>query len=137
MKQTIFLALLVLLTAVGQSQNIDSLLAIPQTIELTVSTPQPRLGEAFQISIDANALKANIFKSLIGQVGLSNELNGSNDHALTMNVNAVKIGENEIGPLEFYIDKTKYTTNKITYEVIDPLPETDNGLWFRKVMTGH
>ncbi|HMC98535.1 MAG TPA: hypothetical protein VKH37_00230, partial [Ferruginibacter sp.] len=78
MKQTIFLALLVLLTAVGQSQNIDSLLAIPQTIELTVSTPQPRLGEAFQISIDANALKANIFKSLIGQVGLSNELNGSN-----------------------------------------------------------
>jgi hypothetical protein len=50
-----------------------------------------------------------------------------------MNVNALKKGKTEIGPLEFTLDKTKYSTNKITYEVIEPLPDTDNGLWFRKV----
>lgn len=52
-----------------------------------------------------------------------------------MNVTALKPGKNEIGPLEFFLDKTKYTTNKITYEVIDPLPTTDKGIWFRKVIT--
>lgn len=135
MKQTILFTCLILLTSIGRTQNFDSLLAEPQTIELTISTPQPRLKETFQISLDINHLRANIFKSLAGKVQLSNDISTSDDGDLVMNVNAVKKGKNEIGPLEFYLDKTKYTTNKIAFEVIDALPDTDKGVWFRKVMT--
>jgi hypothetical protein len=117
------------------TQNIDSLLTEPQTIELTISTPQPRLMETFQISLDINHLRANIFKSLAGKVQLSNEINTTDNGNLVMNVNAIKKGKNEIGPLEFYLNKTKYTTNKLIFEVIDPLPNTDKGVWFRKVVT--
>jgi hypothetical protein len=53
-----------------------------------------------------------------------------------MKVKALAKGKNEIGPFEFYIDKTRYTSNKVAYEVVDALPNTDNGIWFRKVMTG-
>jgi hypothetical protein len=135
MKQTILFTCLIFLTSIGRTQNIDSLLAEPQTIELTISTPQPRLKETFQISLDINHLRANIFKSLAGKVQLSNDVSTTDNGDLTMNVNAVKKGKNEIGPLEFYLDKTKYTTNKIAFEVIDALPNTDKGIWFRKVMT--
>jgi len=135
MKQIFLFTCLILLSAFGWTQNIDSIFAGAQLIELTISTPQPRLKEAFQISIDINHLRANIFKSLSGQVQLSNDISTTGDGKLTMNVNAIKKGKNEIGPLEFILDKTKYTTNKIVYEVIDPLPNTDKGLWFRKVMT--
>jgi len=135
MKQTILFTCFILLTIYGNTQNVDSILAGPQAIELTISTPQPRLKETFQISIDINHLRANIFKSLAGKVQLSNDMNTTNSGELTMNVNAIKKGKNEIGPLEFFLDKTKYTTNKITFEVIDPLPNTDKGVWFRKVMT--
>ena len=119
-----------------QSQDLDSFLSIPQTIELKISTPQPRLGETFQITLDINHLRANIFKSLNGKVRLSDDITSSNTADLAMNVVALKKGKTEIGPIEFFLDKTKYTTNKITYEVIDELPGTDNGLWFRKVNTG-
>jgi hypothetical protein len=135
MKPTILFTYFVLLSVLGWTQNIDSMLAEPQVIELTISTPQPRLKETFQISIDINHLRANIFKSLIGKVQLSDDLSTTDNGELTMNVNALKKGKNEIGPLEFFLDKTKYTTNKITYEVIDPLPNIDKGIWFRKVMT--
>lgn len=40
-----------------------------------------------------------------------------------------------MGPLQFNINGTSYTTNKISYEVIDALPNVDEGLWFRKVKT--
>jgi hypothetical protein len=108
-------------------------LAISQTIELAISTPQPRLNETFQITLDINHLRANIFRSLAGKVQLSTDINNTDYGQLTMNVNALKKGKIEIGPLEFTLDKTKYSTNKIAYEVIEPLPNTDNGLWFRKV----
>jgi len=135
MKQTFLLTCFILLSAFGWTQNIDSILAEPQVIELTISTPQPRLKETFQISIDVNHLRANIFKSLAGKVQPSNHINTTDKGDITMNVTAIKTGKNEIGPLEFFLDNTKYTTNRIIYEVIDPLPNTDKGLWFRKVMT--
>jgi hypothetical protein len=135
MKQTFLFALFILLSLFGWTQNIDSMLAEPQVIELTISTPQPRLKETFQISLDINHLRANIFKSLARKVQLSNDIGTSDNGEMTMNVNAITKGKNEIGPLEFFLDKTKYTTNKLTYEVIDPLPNVDKGIWFRKVMT--
>jgi hypothetical protein len=136
MRHIICITFFILLSAFGWTQNIDSILAQPQTLELTISTPQPRLKETFQITIDIYHLKANIFKSLAGKVKLSNDASTTNNGDLIMNVNAIQKGKNEIGPLEFYLDKTKYTTNKITFEVIDALPNTNKGVWIRKVMTG-
>ncbi|HYF29516.1 MAG TPA: hypothetical protein VD993_00205 [Chitinophagaceae bacterium] len=135
MKRTIIVLLFFLAAFRGWTQNIDSLLAEPQVIELTISSPQPRLNESFQIAIDMNHLRANIFKSLVGKVRLAENLQGREDGQLTMSVNALGKGKQTIGPLEFYLNKTKYTTNKVVYEVIDALPNTDIGLWFRKVMT--
>ena len=135
MKHSFFFFAFVLLFTCARAQDTDSMLAAPQLIELSISTPQPRLKETFQVSIDIHHLRANIFRSLAGKVRLANDIDNSNNSELTLNVTALKKGKNEIGPLEFYLNKTKYTTNKITYEVIDPLPKTDNGLWFRKVAT--
>lgn len=135
MKSILLFASFMLLTLIGRTQDIESVIAEPQMIQLTVSTPQPRLNETFQISLDINHLRINIFKSLAGKVQLSNDIHTTSDGELTMNVTAIKKGANEIGPLEFFLDKTKYTTNKITFDVIDALPDTDKGVWFRKVMT--
>jgi len=135
MKQVVFLFSLLLVSIFGFAQNTDSILAEPQTIELSISTPQPRINETFQISLDINHLKANIFKSLIGKVELSDDRSYTDNGLLTIKVKALKKGTNEAGPLMFTLDNTKYTTNKITYEVVDSLPDTDVGLWFRKVNT--
>lgn len=116
-----------------QAQNIDSALAEPQTIELTMSTPQPRMNETFTISIDGNHIRANIFRSLAGKVKLSNKVGQTETAVIAMTVTAVNKGKNEIGPLSFTLNGTHYTTEKIRYEVIDALPNTDKGLWFRKV----
>ena len=135
MKQTFLFALFISLSIFGWTQNIDSMLKEPQSIELTISTPQPRLNETFQVSIDIDLLRANIFKSLAGKVQLSNDVSNTDNGELTMNVNAITKGKNEMGPIVFFLDQTKYTTNKIAYEVVGPLPNVDNGIWFRKVMT--
>jgi hypothetical protein len=135
MKQTVLFLFLFLSVIYGSTQSMDSLLLEPQIIELSISTPQPRLKETFQISIEVNHLRANIFKSIGGKIEVSNDGSSTDNEQLTINVNAIKKGKNEIGPLEFFLDKTKYTTNKVIYEVIDPLPNTDRGLWFRKVIT--
>jgi hypothetical protein len=136
MKRVVLFIALIFSAFSGWSQNAETILTEPQVIELSISTPQPRLKETFQISIDINHLRGNIFKSLAGKLQISDhDLTGRDNGLLTMNVTAIKKGKNEIGPLEFYLDKTKYTTNKIIYEVIDPLPQTDRGLWFRKVVT--
>ena len=119
----------------GLTQNIDSVLSVPQTLELTISTPQPRLKEKFQISLDINYLRAHIFKSAIGKIQLADEFGIQDNDKMILNVNALKKGKHEIGPLQFTVNGTKYSTNKITYEVVDQLPNVDKGLWFRKVNT--
>lgn len=129
----IFSLFLILLSVIGLAQNIDSLLAEPQEMELSISTPQPRLNETFQISLDIKHLRGNIFKSLAGKVRLSNDINVTDEEQMRINVQAVSKGKYEIGPLEFYLNKTKYKTNKIHYEVVDPIPSVDSGLWIRKV----
>lgn len=126
--------ILTLFTSLTNAQNIDSLLVKPQTLELSISTPQPRIGETFSLSIDANHIRANIFRSLYEKVKLSNDTQSDNSEII-MNVNALKTGKDEIGPLEFIINNTTYTTNKIFYEVIEALPNTDKGIWFRKIKT--
>lgn len=135
MKQFFLLLCFILAAASGHSQNIDSLIAVPQVLELKISTPQPRLNETFQVSVDADHLKANIFRPLAAKLTPADDIMASSCREFTINVVAPEKGKNEIGPLEFYLNKTRYTTNKIVYEVVDPLPETNQGVWFRKVMT--
>jgi hypothetical protein len=135
MNQTILLLAFFLTTASTWAQNNDTLFPPPQKLELTISTPQPRLKETFQITLDLKPLKSNIIKAMAGKVQLANEDSRTDKGQLVMDVTALEQGKNEIGPLYFSIDSSIYTTNKITFEVIEPIPNTDNGLWFRKVMT--
>lgn len=135
MKKIIVTVFFSLTTLWGLTQNIDSFLSVPQTLELKISTPQPRLKEKFQISLDINYVRAHIFKSALGKIQLAEEIGNTDADLMTLNVNAVQKGKNEIGPLQFTLNGTTYTTNKILYEVIDALPNTDKGLWFRKVFT--
>jgi hypothetical protein len=136
MKNSILFICLLFVALTARAQTIDSILTAPQTIELSISTPQPRLNETFEIRLDATHIRANIFKSLINNFDFPLEIADSDDNILTMKVRALAKGKNEIGPFEFYLDKTRYTSNKVSYEVVDALPHTDNGIWFRKVMTG-
>jgi hypothetical protein len=135
MKNSLLTTCLFLLALTARSQNIDSILTAPQTIELSISTPQPRLNETFEITLDAMHIRANIFRSLMGKLEYAEEIGSSDDNKLTMKVKALSKGKSEIGPFEFYIDKTRYTSNTISYEVVDALPKTDNGIWIRKVKT--
>jgi len=117
----------------SNSQVLDHREKIIKEIQLSISTPQPRIDEPFEIQLDVEHLKLNILKSLYGKVELKKEYSHNNN--LSMKIIAVKLGKAEIGPLEFTIDNVKYITNKITYEVVKALPNVDNGLWFRKVIT--
>lgn len=113
---------------------LDSLLHAPQTLELAISTPQPRMKQNFTLSLDINHIRANIFQSLIGKVEAPTGIH-TVDYTdyLTINVTPAKKGHEEIGPLVFTINNTKYTTTKISYDVADALPNTDRGVWIRKV----
>jgi hypothetical protein len=135
MKRTASILAFCFFSMVSRGQDFDSLLAQPQTVELLISTPQPRMNETFQISLDVNHLRANLFRSLIDKVRLVDRIGSQDDGQMVMHVTALHKGKNQIGPLSFTVNQTKYTTNAITYEVIDPLPKTDDGLWFRKVST--
>jgi len=133
MSRNWLLAFLILAHFKGFSQNIDSLLSIPRTLKLSISTPQPRLGENFKITLDETYLRAQIFKSAIGKIKFAETLGNANETEMVLNVNALVKGKNVVGPLEFILNGTKYTTNKIEYEVVDALPNVDKGIWIRKV----
>ena len=135
MKKLILLFTFFISAFIAYSQDIDSFLSVPQTLELKISTPQPRLEEKFQLSLDINYVRAHIFKSLAGQVQLAENIGNADEGLMILNVNATRKGKNVIGPLEFNLNGTKYSTNKIEYEVVDALPNVDRGLWFRKVFT--
>lgn len=126
------LSLLFVLSSYAQSKR--SGFEGTQTIQLSISTPQPRLRETFQVKLDIEHLRANIFQSLADKVRISTGTTyGREDEQMIMQVTARKKGSFEIGPLEFTLDHTHYRTNKVVYEVVDALPDTDQGLWMRKV----
>jgi hypothetical protein len=117
----------------GKAQNTDTLPAKSQLIELFISTPQPRVGATFQLLLEVKNLGANIFKPTLGKVKFANT--NADNRKMTWDVYSFEKGKNEIGPLDFVINDTKYRTNKVSYEVVDALPDTDKGIWFRKVKT--
>ena len=117
------------------SHFIDSMLAIPQTLNLKISSPQPRLKEKVEISLDINYVRAQIFKTEFGKFSVTEDIGNSNENLMIMKVVALEKGKQSMGPLSFTMNGTKYITNKIEYEVIEALPKVDKGLWFRKINT--
>lgn len=136
MKKLFHSLLLLGICCAAKAQNIDSFLAIPQSLKLEISNPQPRVGEAFDVYIDPEHIKANIFRSLLGKLHAADEdMSYYNNRDLNMHVKATRKGNMQIGPLDFYVNQTHYTTNKIDVEIVEPLPATDKGLWFRTART--
>lgn len=106
-----------------------------QTIDLSISNPQPRIGDEFAVELNIKTLKEEIFKGISDKVEVLRGYIPGESAELKVKVIARIKGINELGPLTFTLNGTTFTTNKISYEVIDPLPNVDNGLWFRKIKT--
>ncbi len=116
----------------------------PKILELSISTPQPRVNEPFDLKLDDSALKETIFSSVSENVEPTSEFHyvkgkrlkrvlvGYKQH-LTKRMISSQRGTFEVGPLSFQLNGTNYTTNKVCYEVVDALPDTDTGFWLRKV----
>jgi len=104
-----------------------------QVLEMTMDTPQPRVTTTFQVKIDISSIRHHLFSGFEGKLRLSDDMNYQEDNMLYFNVIAPETGKFTIGPLNIQIDKKTYSTNTLTYEVINSLPVVDKGLWFRIV----
>ena len=105
-----------------------------QNLILEISTPQPRLGEEFSLTISADSIAKNVFNFLSGKFSISNYVSSSNTESiLGTNIQATKLGHNDIGPVTLSINGKKYSTNKLGFDVVDSLPAVNRGLWIRKV----
>jgi len=128
--------LLIVAVINSHAQNIDSILANPPVMELSISNPQPRLGEEFTISYNPAYIQLQLFKSVLGKLEPADDNDGSHDKEFKLAVKATKLGKETIGPLPFTINGVSCKTNVLSYEVVNPLPEVNEGLWIRKVSTG-
>ncbi len=139
MKIFLTLIICIIYSITGRTQTMDSsrldlLLSIPQEIELKISTPQPRIKEKMELSLNINYVRAQIFKTELGKFDLADDIGETDRDFMIMKVNALQKGKQFIGPLSFTMNGTKYSTNKVEYEVIDALPKVDKGVWIRKVL---
>ena len=129
MKQNIILLGVLILANTITAQNQKS---NTRFLELSISNPQPRLNEGATVSLNIEPLKRTILDNL-PQIGNKEIIKSSAGPYTLFSLKTPEKGKYEVGPLEFMINDTRYITNKILYEVIDPLPETDNGLWIRYI----
>ena len=137
----ILLSLLLSLPSCGQqfdstsiSKMIDSLLAQNTVLTLTMSTPQPRLGEAFTIMLDMTWIRAQMFRGELNKFSSGSDFKDPFED-MSMSVKATQIGKQTLGPLKFTLNGLVYTSNRINYEVVDALPEVNEGMWIRQVRT--
>jgi hypothetical protein len=112
----------------------SSISCYSQTLELSITPRQPRLGQNFYISFSSDTLSKQIFilpadKFKITSYGAFT----SAETSLSVTLKALKIGQNEIGPLTFILNGNTYKTNIIKFTVADSLPNVDKGTWIRKV----
>lgn len=127
MKSTFFTLLLTITSISGFAQNIT----------LSISNPQPRLGDSIELMVDVTELRSALFKTIENNGAISSLLAPyRGEEFMKFNVGATKIGTHQIGPLQFTFNGINFSSNKIIYEVIDSLPAIDRGLWIRKVITG-
>jgi hypothetical protein len=105
-----------------------------QQLHISLSTPQPRLGESFRISIDIDTLNKTFFSFLKNKFTLSPVRNECQENPnIGVEATATKLGRNEIGPLTLELNGKKFTTDKIIFDVTDSLPAVNQGFWIRKI----
>ena len=104
-----------------------------QPLKLSISSPQPRLTQSFNITIDITPIKKEIFKQIGDGLNLIKEEWFDSDPSITYSVIPKKLGRTEIAPLQFVFNGKTYTTEKKSFEVVEDLPKVASGLWFRKV----
>jgi hypothetical protein len=104
-----------------------------QVLEMTMETPQPRVNTTFQVKIDISSIRQQLFSGFEGKLQLARDLNYQEDNLLYFNVVAPDTGKFTIGPLNIQIDQKTYSTNTLTYQVVNSLPVVAEGLWFRIV----
>lgn len=127
MKQIVFL-----FTACFLSMQLSAQKADVQKLQLSISTPQPRLGQEFFVLINIDPMKKELAKSLKKNMKFSSENSPWHCDAMDMVLLATEKGKQTIGPLEFTFNGVDYVTNKAEFEVIDALPQVTEGLWMRK-----
>jgi hypothetical protein len=108
-------------------------ISIGQTLVLTMDTPQPRVNTTFQIRIDISPIREQLFKGLKGTLKIADDASYYQDSSIYYNVVSPDTGKFVIGPLNVTIDQKTYSTNTLSYNVVEALPIIDKGVWFRQV----
>ncbi|WP_426670081.1 hypothetical protein ACPPVU_02320 [Mucilaginibacter sp. McL0603] len=105
-----------------------------QTLELHLSLPQPRLGQSFYLSFSSDTISKQIFNLAPGKFKINSyiALTGQ-ETSFSVQIEALKVGPNEIGPLTFNFNGNTYKTDIIKFIVADSLPNVNKGIWIRKV----
>ncbi|EHQ27655.1 BatD family protein [Mucilaginibacter paludis] len=105
-----------------------------QALRLNISLPQPRLGQSFYLSFTSDTLSKQIFNLAPRKFKVkSYTAFTGQETCFSAQLEALKIGQNEIGPLIFNFNGNTYKTNIIKFTVADSLPNTNQGIWIRKV----
>jgi len=112
----------------------SSIRCCSQILELDISLPQPRLGQSFNISFHSDTLSKQIFNLPADKFKINSFIDLTNlATSIGVNLEALKAGQNQIGPLIFTFNGHTYKTNALKFTVADSLPKVNKGIWIRKV----
>jgi len=105
-----------------------------QALTLDLSLPQPRLGQDFYVSFPSDTISQQIFNLPADKFKIYRYAASTGESTtISVNLEALKTGPNEIGPLTFTFNGHTYKTNVLKFTVADSLPKVDKGIWIRKV----
>jgi hypothetical protein len=105
-----------------------------QTLKLDLSLPQPRLGQKFYVTFNSDTLSKQIFNLPPDKFKINSYQDFTGvQTSFSVSLEALKIGQNVIGPFIFKFNGKTYKTDVIKFNVADSLPNVDEGTWIRKV----
>jgi len=105
-----------------------------QKLDLDISLPQPRLGQRFDLTLRSDTLSKQIFNLPPDKFKINSYTAFTGQEtSFSVNIEALKMGKNEIGPLTFSFNAHTYKTNSIKFTVADSLPNVNKGIWITKV----
>lgn len=104
-----------------------------QTIALSISVPQPRLKESFEVSFNMDSISEAIFKLDTNKFNIVSYTSLGLSPSFEVNLEALRKGKNEVGPFTFTFNGRTYKTNKLKFTVADSLPDVKKGLWIREL----
>ncbi len=108
-----------------------------QIVDLSISNPQPRIGEEVSLSIDMEFIANDMFFQLpdgVKGVG-SSSIYGKPSTLFSQKVVFKNTGEMYVGPFNFTYNGKKYVTDSIKVNVVDGLP-FEEGIWVTYVSEG-